>query len=346
MPRAARDRFETRDYRPHFGIDIAGVGLAVDPDFGEVGNGGEIALSDVLGNHRIFVFLGNTSEGFDDFWRRLNVGLTYVNLSHRLNYAVSLFHLTSSWAEAFSLFRTERRYGGALGLRYPLSKFARLDGSIVLRRVERTLDVEGFDFDEGSSFLATTFLTYVSDRTLWTIGGPREGWRYYLTLGHTFDLQGRGFDSSTLHWDARIYLPLGKRLVWAQRFLTRSAWGADLQLFYLGGPWDLRGYSFRRFVGRTVVLYSTELRFPLLDRLALHFPFGKVEMPVMRGSLFFDAGRTSRFVADSGWVGALGFSAEMDLGYAPVLRLNFTRTTDFDTISDDFHVGLFIGYNY
>jgi len=133
-----------KEYELKFGLDFIGAGLALDPDFGELGNGGQLAFTDLLGNHQIYVFFGNSSEGVDDFWRRMNVGFNYINISHRLNYSIGVFHLNTYFGDFFSLFRAERRYGAALGLSYPFNRFTHLDGSIVVRRVERENDFDGF----------------------------------------------------------------------------------------------------------------------------------------------------------------------------------------------------------
>ena len=66
----------------------------------------------------------------------------------------------------------------------------------------------------------------------------------------------------------------------------------------------------------------------------------------MRGSLLFDAGRVNRYIYDTEWLGSVGAGVEFNLGYAPVIRVNFTRITDFRTISPDTHMELFIGFNY
>jgi outer membrane protein assembly factor BamA len=146
--------------------------------------------------------------------------------------------------------------------------------------------------------------------------------------------------------DVRKYLKIHRRVVLAGRFINRNSWGGDLQLYYLGGPWDLRGYDFRQFVGRSVYLFNTELRFPLIDRLNLRLPFGAIEFPMIRGSLFFDAGKTARYVLDTDWLGSIGIGTELNLGYAPVIRVNFTRATNFSRISNDTQVEFFIGLNY
>ena len=80
-------------------------------------------------------------------------------------------------------------------------------------------------------------------------------------------------------------------------------------MFYLGGPWTLRGYPYNEFFGRTTQLVNTEIRFPLLDGLRIVLPFGPIEFPMFRGALFADAGKASRnnfSVFDTDWLGTLG----------------------------------------
>jgi len=91
------------------------------------------------------------------------------------------------------------------------------------------------------------------------------------------------------------------------------------------------------------------LRFPLLDGLRIGLPFGPIELPMFRGALFFDAGRATRnnfSIFDTDWLGTLGVGAELNLGFAPVIRVNFTWPTDFVRILQENRVELFIGYNY
>ncbi|MEJ2720229.1 MAG: hypothetical protein P8181_03685, partial [bacterium] len=337
--------YKTEDYKMKLGMDFAGAGVAIDPNFGSLGNGGQIVLSDILGNHQFYMFVANSSDGVDDFWRRLNVGVNYVNLTRRLHYSLGVFHLNSYVRDPYVVYRAEKRYGVSTGLSYPFSRFSRVDGSLVLRTIERQLGYAE-NLPVQKSFVATVFLSHVVDKTLWTIGGPLKGWRYYVTVGHTLDFKDRGFENTTLHFDVRKYFKITDRIVLAERFLTRNSFGSDFEMFYLGGPWDFRGYDFREFFGLSTYLVNNELRFPLVDRFALGLPFGTIETPRLRGSLFFDVGKTSRFIADTPWLGSFGAGVELALGYAPVIRVNFTRATDFSTISDNTKFGLFIGYNY
>jgi outer membrane protein assembly factor BamA len=232
---------------------------------------------------------------------------------------------------------------------YPLSKFDRLEASTVLREIEKINPATEIGLRPRKSFTGSVYLSAVRDNTLWTYGGPLLGWRFYVTGGPTVDFQGRGFDSSLLQFDIRRYIKLGPRVAFAARYVSRNAWGGDDLVFYLGGPWTLRGYDYNQFFGRTTQLFNAELRFPLLDGLRIVLPFGPIEFPMFRGALFFDAGRTSRntfSIFDTDWLGTLGVGAELNLGFAPVLRVNFTWPTNFTTISNDTRFELFIGYNY
>jgi hypothetical protein len=267
-----------------------------------------------------------------------------VNLSRRLHYSLGAFQLNSYVRDAFLGYRYEKRVGVSTGLSYPLSLFSRIDGSVVARFIERENGYSGVGLER--SFVGTVFLSHVVDKTLWSVGGPLKGWRYYVIGGHTADFKDRGFENSTLQFDIRKYFKITDRIVLAERFLTRSSWGSDFEIFYLGGPWDFRGYDFRQFFGRTTYLLNNELRFPLVDHFALGLPFGTLETPRMRGSLFFDVGKTSRYIADTDWLGSMGAGVELNLGYAPIIRVNFTRATDFSSISGNTEFELFIGYNY
>ena len=335
-----------KDYRMKLGIDFIGATFSVDPDFGDAGNGAQLFLTDMLGNHEFILLFGSASDNFDDFLQRINVAVTYVNLSHRLNYALGAFHLASYVGSINDLLRYERRYGVVGGLIYPFSAFSRVEVSTVLKNMERDDDVAFRGIEAGKSWLLSNFLSMTYDNIVWYIGGPLNGHRLNVTLGSTTDLKGRGYGSTTLHVDLRNYITLTDRIVFAQRFVSRNAWGSDLQLFYLGGSWDLRGYDFREFAGKRTLLLNTELRFPLIDRFVLKFPVGMIEFPLFRGSLFFDAGKVSGFIYDSDWRGSLGTGIEMNLGYLPVARVNFSRLTDFKTVSSDVHVDFFLGFNF
>ncbi|HER42834.1 MAG TPA: hypothetical protein ENO08_00040, partial [Candidatus Eisenbacteria bacterium] len=330
-----------RDYRAQFGVDFIGAAFAVDPDYGYMGNGAQIYMTDILGDHQLMFLFGSASDDFDDFWTRLNVAATYYNQSDRLNWAVGAFHLASYMGTFYDLLRFERRYGVVAAVSYPVSKFTRIELSGVFKGMERDDDITFLGLENGKSWLVSSFLSLTTDNIVWYVGGPLKGHRMNVALGNTIDLEGRGYESTTLNVDLRNYQNIGRRIVFAQRFVSRSAWGSDLQLFYLGGSWDLRGYEFRDFAGKKTMLFNNEIRFPLLDRLLVRLPFGHIDFPLFRGALFFDTGRAWDWIEDTGWIGSVGAGVEMNLGYLPVIRLNFSRRTDFREIEKKYRIGFF-----
>jgi hypothetical protein len=335
-----------RDYRMKLGLDFIGATFALDPDYGSSGNGAQLFFTDILGNHQFIGLIGAATDDFDEILDKLNVAVTYANLSRRLNYAVGAFRLAGFTGSSYDLIRYERRTGATAAVVYPFNTFARAGISTVLRNMEREDDFTWLGLRRGSSWLLSHYLSFTFDNILWYIGGPLSGRRLSVTFGNTFDLSGNRYESRTMNVDLRHYVPLGERVVFAQRFVSRSAWGDDLQLFYLGGSWDLHGYRFRQFAGTRTWLVNSEIRFPLIDRLVMKLPIGLIEFPLLRGSLFLDAGRASGFLLDTGWIGSVGTGVELNLGYLPVARVNFSRLTDFETIERDWRIDLFLGFNF
>ena len=133
MPDSA---FVTKPYETRFSIDFVGAGVAIDPEAGDVGNGGQLVLTDVLGNHQISIVFGTTTEDVQQFLGRFQRGRSsYLNLAHRINYSLSFFHL-NTYSDLRLISQREKRVGGAFGISYPLDKFQRIESSLLLREIE------------------------------------------------------------------------------------------------------------------------------------------------------------------------------------------------------------------
>ncbi|MBN2069844.1 MAG: PD40 domain-containing protein [Candidatus Krumholzibacteriota bacterium] len=335
-----------KDYNLRFGLDLIAAAFSVDPDYGYMGNGAQIFLTDVMSDHHLVFLFGSASDDFSDFWDNANLGFTYINEKERLNYAFGAFHLAGYIGSVHGLIRFERRYGVMAGLSYPISRFRRVDFQTIFKYMERDDDITYLGTQVGKTTLVSNHLSFTSDNIVWTVGGPLNGHRMNISLGRSFDINGSRYESTTFQFDLRHYINFGPRFVFAQRLVTRKAWGSDIQLFYLGGAWDLRGYDFRQYAGKAIFLLNSEFRFPLVDDLLIRFPFGHIEFPVFRGSVFVDAGKVDGFIYDTGWIGSIGTGVEMNLGYLPVIRVNFVRKTDFKTIAADTNFDFFIGFNF
>src|SRR5262249_30308075 len=119
-------------YVRRFGLDIAQNGIALDPALGTTG-AEQVAVTDLLGDEAVYLFLTNDSENFGSFLDGFEMGLTYFNQKQQLNYGAGLFRLTRVYDPDLDVVRRERRVGGSLLASYPLSKFTRIEGAFLLR---------------------------------------------------------------------------------------------------------------------------------------------------------------------------------------------------------------------
>jgi hypothetical protein len=329
-------------YRNRFSFDIAQSAVSYDALYGTVG-GFQTALTDVLGNHQYFFLLANNAETKNEFFKSFSVAATYINREHRLNYGYGAFHLFDRFTDPIEGNLTERLYGAVGYAGYPISKFRRIEASLFLRQSERE------DLSTGGptrkAILATQFVSLVHDNALWDISGPIDGERVMISAGFTGDLSGFRSFNRLLIVDARKYFRLGRYSAVATRLMGHFSAGREPQRRYLGGSWDLRGYTRRGQYARNVILSSNELRFPMIDALIVGLPMTSIGLQAIRGAVFFDAGNA--WESDFGRLqGAMGVGARVALGYLVVLRFDWTRQTDFKKIAPRTRFEFFFGWNF
>jgi len=328
-------------YSQKFSFDIAQSAVSYDAVYGMLG-GFQTALSDVLGNKQYYFLLSNNADTKDDFLSSFNVAVTCVDRTRRVNYGYGLFHLYDDYYDRSDGLYTERQYGGVLYLGYPVSKFRRVESSFIIRQSDRDYIIKD---RKRETLLGTQFVSFVHDNSIWDLTGPIDGYRFRLSLGITHDITNFQHFNRLAIVDARKYFRLGRYSCLALWGLWQSSSGEEPQRRYLGGSWSLRGYPRRMFYGRNVLLFSNELRFPLIDNLFIKFPLGRLGFRAIRGALFFDAGNAWDDKFDR-MKGALGVSARVSLGYVLVLRFDFARRTDFRKIDTDTKFDFFFGWNF
>ena len=328
-------------YDTDYSFDIAQSSIAYDPVYGSLG-GIQAAMSDVLGNKAWYFLLANTASTKDELLSSFNVGLTYINKEHRLNWGVGAFHLYDEHYNDFDFYYDEREAGMIGLLSYPLSKFHRVELTTLARYSKRE---RRFGLGYREDVLLTHYARWIFDNSLWDYTGPLEGRRYNISLGVTYSGQDAKAYNRIALIDLRNYFRLGKYSSFANRIFYYTSTGSEPERIYLGGSWSLRGYPRRAFYNRNVALISTEIRYPLIDALVIGFPFGAMGFQGIRGAIFFDAG--------SGWenkfdqfYGSFGTGIRVALGYVVVLRFDFSRTTDFTTISPRTDFDFFFGWNF
>ncbi len=335
-----RDLGKIEPYRPRFAPDYVTGGLAYTSSFG-FSAGAEIAISDVLGNHRFYI----AADLFTSI-EASNLYVRYENLSHRFNYSIGLYNFTENYySDRTQLgeylgkrrYFTERSFGATASLEYPFSKFTRIEFDLAAMSIDRKYLAEN---DEGyiepteeqeRRQLLIPSVRLVNDTTLWGSVGPVGGGRYSISLSKGWDPDG-SFDYLSAVGDIRKYVRIGPEHTLALKFLGARSSSQSAQYFYMGGVNGLRGFGDFQFRGHNLILTSIELRFPLLRRLEIGSPL-PLALWNVRGVVFLDAGAAweEKFRGvSSGALGrrlddimaAYGFGARINLGYF-VLRFDW-----------------------
>ncbi len=345
MPVAAIHPGPALPYQRRLGLDLIQNGVAFDPGLG-AGAGGQLALSDVLGNEQIQLFLSNDAERFGNFWDGFEGGITYINQAQRLNYGVGFFRLTQLYDVDLDLIRREKRIGMVGLASYPFDKFTRLEGSVLLRHAT---DHRFRDGRVAAVDLVSNFLALVRDNARWTGMGPSGGNRFYLGGGVTRDLGSGEGNNALLLAELRHYRAPLPGVVSATRVQAQASLWRDAQRFYLGGYNSLPGVPRRALTGQQTVLVQEELRFPLLRRLVIAIP-APWEFPTVSGAAYAGAAWTWSEAFDERWddrIGIVGFGLYLGGGYYPAIRWNFTwASSDLRRFSSRPSTQFTIGFNY
>jgi Tol biopolymer transport system component len=308
----ANGSYRINRYKVKFSPDIV-YGTAGYSQFFGVQGTTQLALSDVLGNHRLNLF----TNLFYDI-RNSNYMVQYFYLPKRVDIGVGAFH--NAWFFFDNSFGgtgliRDRYFGASLFASRPFDRFRRLDFGLSFIGIDRQfLDL---------SFLPTRrlrvlrgTLSYVTDTTLWGITGPVNGGRSRISLSYSPRIsQQSGLQFATLRLDWRRYYKIGKEYNFVVRFTGGLSEGANPETFFLGGvdnwinfrfrggirvsrPEDIwfssfetpfRGGIYYEDIGNRFVLTNLEFRFPLLRYLLLGWPL-PIGLQNVRGALFTDIG--------------------------------------------------------
>jgi hypothetical protein len=345
-------------YRSHLTLDFAAGDAVVIPGYGGA-QGLFFSASDMLNDN---VLLGAVSSyqgrRLGSIFSNISATAIYINQARRVNWGFGAFRTKSRNFEGDAVVSYDETAYGALGLlRYPLTRFTRIEATMVMEhsdRVDFTLPV---DEPRRVGWIASHYLSYVRDNSLWVPTGPIDGGRLALTAGVSSDFSNSRFDSYLLSGDWRQYFRLGRRSAWAIRGYGFYSAGDRPRRVNIGGTLGLRGYpQFGYIVGSEAVMFNQEVRFPLLNHLTFGTPLGYVDFPEIQAGLFTDFGQAKFSTSpDRGLLGSYGISFRMALGPISVLRLDvgrrfsnngFTGYSLSASQRDPGFVSFFFGYNY
>lgn len=345
-------------YKSRMTLDFAAGDAVIIPGYGGA-QGAYFIMSDLLGDNLLFGSLGSfQGRRLGSIVSNINASAVYLNRSRRVNWGVGAFRTKGRNFEGDRFVAYDETAHGVLGLlRYPLSRFSRVEGTFVAEhsdRVDFTLPV---DEPRRKGWIASHFLSYVHDNSLWVNSGPIDGGRLSLTAGLSNDFTNSRFDSYLVSADWRKYFRLGRRTAWALRGYGFYSGGDRPRRTNIGGTLALRGYpQFGYIVGSRAWMANQELRFPMLTHLTLGTPLGDLDLPEIQGAFFTDVGKADfQSGIDRDVIGSYGVSFRLALGPLVVLRLDVGRRFS----SDDFRgygldrdqrdagfVSFFFGTNY
>jgi hypothetical protein len=378
-------RFVQRDYEREFGLDFAGAAVGFTEEGGR-GEGAQMVFSDLLGDH-LFFLLVNNQTGRTNLLTGFTGEVGYVNIKRRINWGVRAYRDEGHFQSLLSgevgrpgsnqegigvrddLF--QHRWGGSGILRYPLSKFQRVEGELSLERNELT-ELPGDSTGAEDLFFRDAWLSvasagWVFDNTLWAPAGPLDGQRLNITASVTGNMTDASIESTDVLVDARKYFRTSLLTTYAVRVRSRYAFGDIPTFYWLGGPVSLRGYPRLILNGSHTLLINQEWRFPLLrPNRFLKGPAILLSNGIW-GGVFVDLGNAwtpnGLHLEDGelrenggvppGLLGSYGLSLRYPLGGPFILRFDWAKRFDVDDSrnlfpdgQDKVHFSFYIGYDY
>lgn len=357
----ADGEYDVKKYHAKFSPDVVSGNMGYDSFLGLQAQT-YFLISDYMNNHQ-FYLATDIINTFDD----ANIVLFYNNNARRLGWGMGVFHQKYFYVDndirlvgeangnvildRGRLF-SDRVYGYAASLRYPLSMFTRLQFNaqhIYIDREYYDPNILGV-YDNSNNQATTASMSWVRDNTLWGMTGPNNGGRSNVTVEYAAHVSDRSLSYWAFNADFRRYLKLANGFTFAVRVAGGASDGQSPKTFYLGGvpnwigatlsrpgeiysigslyfsqsSFPLRGYNYYQFAGDRYGLMNFEFRFPLVDYFAMRFPLG-LALSQVQGAMFLDAGSAWYENEGFNWSRRNGDAFALDdlkVGYGFALRAN------------------------
>ena len=301
----ANGEYKINKYKIKFTPDIIYGAAGYSTFFGFEGYT-QMALSDMLGNHKIYI-------GFNGVFdlRNSSISVTYLYLPHRIDYGFGIFHISNFFSSYYGLMRF-RNYGFDFLISRPFDKFTRIDLDLSWFNVMK----EYLQFPIPTETVRTIMpsVSLVTDRIEWGMTGPENGLRYSLTARVSPKYTDQGLDFQTVEGDVRRYIRLAQNYSLAFRLNAGMSTGKNPQRFFLGGTTNwinpyykgglridniediffsefimpLRGAAYYEQTGTRFGLFNFEFRFPMIPFVQLGFP--PIALGNIQGVFFTDVG--------------------------------------------------------
>lgn len=332
-------------YKVKFSPDIL-YGTANYSQFYGVQGLTQIALSDVLGNHRINIF---TNLFYD--LRNSNYEVTYLYLPRKTDFGIGAYHYSYFYYiynPYFPTWARDRYYGANLYVSHPFSKFNRVDATLQWVGIDRDLIQWDYPTEKIRMLLGGLYL--VKDTVLWGYTGPVNGHRYMLGLNYSPGVGSNSINFLTMKLDYRKYMQIGRDYDFVFRLAGGLSEGKQPHTFFLGGTsgWlnyktrgglrvadvsdiyfssfevPMRGAFYYERYGDRFFLNNLEFRFPLIRYFIMGWPL-PIGFQDIGGTLFTDIGAAwygNNFRGAKATDGAVPALQDIFFGYGIGARMN------------------------
>ena len=299
--------YKVRNYKVKFSPDLVDGAAQYNTLWGFQGFT-QLAFSDVLGNHKIYL---GTNLVFD--LKNSYLAAQYWYLPRRTDFGISGFHYANTYISYYYGLVRYRNYGLVGVVSRPFNKFTRIDFTLYWFNVIQEY-LQYSDIPERTIRSLLPSLQLVHDTSEWGITGPVDGFRGAITATYSPTYSHDSPEFLTVKTDLRRYIKLSDYYSFAFRLSGGSSIGLNPQKFFLGGVTNwlnrefngniridnisdvyfsefitpLRGARYYEKNGDTFVLSNLEFRFPLIPYMQLGFP--PIRMGNIQGLFFTDIG--------------------------------------------------------
>ena len=290
------------DYdKPRFTLDYGQLALSFDMTYSRGQGMAQMLLSDMLGNHRIYI---NTEMEVD--FKNSDYLIEYHLLPKRLDWYFRFYHFAYFYYDNSNGFLNENYLipdyrsedlGFLVYGKYPLDRFSRFEFALNLHQTSQTRfdivnnsNIVYYDEVHTSSLnVIQPHLKYVFDNTRWMGYTPSDGNRLYLKYRFAPNTNSFNYEFQSLTADIRSYKSFDISS-FAVRLFAGKYFGNSPYKFKLGGnPWiissenrdeiiyssngeqyfseyvfPIRGIPISSLTGKNVMLFNLEYRLPML----------------------------------------------------------------------------------
>jgi hypothetical protein len=319
---------------------------------GDVFGGSAVTFSDVLGDQQFNLYAASISQ-----YRTLS--LSYLNLAHRLNYALQGYSQTQFfYGQLENVFydpsvtpfisrdlsvATRTIRGGTAFAIWPFNRYRRVElfGGVLQYREQFNdpgLEEYSRNFQE-HTYGAQLFqngtavplgLTYVQETTIFREFGPLAGSTARLSYEVSPKI-GSTLSRQSLDADARKYIRLGASGLLALRARGFRSWGEAPTFTYFGGNSEMHGYDYLSFVGSRAAFLNAELRFPFIE--AMLTPIGV--LGGIRGVMFANMGGanfTGQQSTDPAFGTDFKWFTKKSTTYTPIVDYKLNNQLSYDPV--------------